>query len=304
MSTEPPLVVARAIGGLVFDTMQSVLRLNAWDLMDALLRLTVMDANFAPLSGKPDLARRYAGLSEVLPDDARQPISINAVSRSTGLSFETARRRIHRMTEAGLCRETPRGVILTGEMLATPEMLQEIGRTYGRLREVRAALAVTAPDFALIQDSAPVASPLADPARLCSRSTSKFVLRYLETDMPVMGDVVSSILALGVGVLGARNPDGEMSSDLWTSPRLLTEAERVPVGAAALSRELRLARETTRRRLEALTAREVLLRKAEGYIINPAFQITAAAEHRRRIRAGQLQQLYTGLHRLGVDFDA
>ena len=304
MSTEPPLVVARAIGGLVFETMHSVLRLNAWDLMDALLRLTIMDANFAPLSGKPDLARRYAGLSEVLPDDARQPISINAVSRSTGLSFETARRRIHRMTEAGLCLETPRGVIITGAMLATPEMLEEIERTYERLRQVRAALAVTAPDFPLILDPSPVVAPLTDPARLCSRAASKFVLRYLETDMPATGDVVSSILVLGVGVLGARNLDGGFSSEVWTSPRFLSEAERVPVGAAALSRELRLARETTRRRLEALTAREVLLRKAEGYIINPAFQITAAAEDRRRIRAGQLQQLYTGLHRLGVDFDA
>lgn len=47
-------------------------------------------------------------------------VSASSVSRSLSLPFETVRRNALRLAEAGLCHKTPRGYLITPELLDTP----------------------------------------------------------------------------------------------------------------------------------------------------------------------------------------
>jgi hypothetical protein len=51
---------------------------------------------------------------------AGKPVSASSLSRSLGLPFETVRRNALRLAEAGLCLKTPRGYLITPELLETP----------------------------------------------------------------------------------------------------------------------------------------------------------------------------------------
>lgn len=51
---------------------------------------------------------------------AGKPVSASSLSRSLGLPFETVRRNALRLAEAGLCLKTPRGYLITPELLESP----------------------------------------------------------------------------------------------------------------------------------------------------------------------------------------
>jgi DNA-binding Lrp family transcriptional regulator len=58
--------------------------------------------------------------SQATQTEAGKPVSASSLSRSLGLPFETVRRNALRLADAGLCHKTPRGYLITPELLDTP----------------------------------------------------------------------------------------------------------------------------------------------------------------------------------------
>lgn len=79
------------------------------DLVHTLLYITVVQANVRHIFEDPGLTANYSGLRDIPPDDERRPVSVYAVAREMGLPYETARRHIRLMTDAGLLVRGSRG---------------------------------------------------------------------------------------------------------------------------------------------------------------------------------------------------
>lgn len=83
------------------------------DLIHTLLYITIVQANVRHISENPDAASAYAGLKDIPPDEERRPVSVYAVAREMGLPYETARRHVRQMTDAGLLARDSGGGVWT-----------------------------------------------------------------------------------------------------------------------------------------------------------------------------------------------
>lgn len=83
------------------------------DLVHTLLYITIVQSNVRHLMADPNVASTYAGLQAVPPDEQRRRVSAYAVAREMRLPYETARRHIRKMTDAGLLARDPSGGVWT-----------------------------------------------------------------------------------------------------------------------------------------------------------------------------------------------
>ena len=63
---------------------------------------------------------RYAGIDQPPPDEVRRPVSVSAIARSLGVPYETLRRHVWRLIEAGVCVRVEGGLIAPTTALETP----------------------------------------------------------------------------------------------------------------------------------------------------------------------------------------
>lgn len=94
------------------------------DATDNLLLLGVSQANVRQIVADPELQRRYAFASTVPPDSLRKPISTAALSRALSLPLETVRRRVARLTRAGLLTGSTQGLIVPGDRWKHPTTMR------------------------------------------------------------------------------------------------------------------------------------------------------------------------------------
>lgn len=82
-------------------------------------------ANVRNVTLDPDLAAVYAGLSTPPPSDAeRRPVSVNAISKSLMLPYETTRRHVQTLLDQGLLRKVAGGLIVPAEAVDRPRIAQ------------------------------------------------------------------------------------------------------------------------------------------------------------------------------------
>lgn len=85
--------------------------LGPGDLVDTLLSLALIQANVGHIdhaaAGPPDGMRADGAV----PDALRRPVSVLALADALGLPYETTRRRLAGLAEAGYCVRVPGGVI-------------------------------------------------------------------------------------------------------------------------------------------------------------------------------------------------
>lgn len=277
---------ALASARFVFGFLQGLHELSGGDIVDRVLWLAVADAGTRHLTQDAVLNRRHAGLGPPPPDAVRLPVSVSAIARATGLSFETARRRILEMARREVCEIQPgRGVLVTAAHLSRPQSVEEMVRVYTALnlfhRELTGLGITVRPEA-----RAHVAPSLPGmPVRLCWRASLGYVLRYMQVLEPVLGGLVDVSIVLGVGVLGGASGRPQR-----------------PVTPTELARALKGSRETVRRHLLDLVEGGVLERRDDGYLITAAFlKGPETATHRERT-ARLLESLFRGLAGLGVTF--
>ena len=117
---------ARLTADYVLRSLQLVIGLANGEFLTGVIAMAVSQANVAHLIQPEGTVRDPAPGS--VPDAARRPVSVLAISQSLGLPYETTRRHIEKLVKAGYCVRVQKGVIVPAgsmdteghrEMLAT-----------------------------------------------------------------------------------------------------------------------------------------------------------------------------------------
>ena len=116
-------IMSRLSMDYVISIYSAILRGSPHDPLDTLILCTVAVANVAHLNTDRQLSHAYAGVDAPEPAEIKRPISRNAVALSLGLPYETARRRVEKLLEAGALVERDGGLIGANEE-AQPEMVK------------------------------------------------------------------------------------------------------------------------------------------------------------------------------------
>lgn len=248
--------------------------------LDALLVLAINQANIAPLTRDHEARARYGDLDAPAPDEARRPVSINAVAASLGLPFETVRRRIRRLAAGQVCALSPEGVVVPASFLASPVYLQSVMLGHERLRrfylELRdAGLVEALPPAAFETDGVPV--------RAAARLLADYVLRASEGLMREAGNVIS-VLTL-VALLAAA---------------LAEEGRTRGLSVRAVALRLQLSAETVRRHVAELVEEGLCARTSAGLLLTEAVLARPGVRALIAENAANVQRLLAGLAERGV----
>ena len=104
------------------------------DLTLGLIFASIVQSNVRHISDDPKLTKQYGLMGSVPPDELRQPISINALSESLNIPYETTRRYVHRLLDLGWCVKVgSRGVVVPGAIIASPEVMAAGFKQYSYL---------------------------------------------------------------------------------------------------------------------------------------------------------------------------
>ena len=287
--------VQRASASLILDVFALGRALG--DPLDLLLLAAVVQANNAPVAARGDLQLRYAALSEPTPDHLRRPISMHAVATSLGLSFESVRRRTHRLADRGLCRLSGEGAVVTAELLGSAAFNAAAVVAYQRLQEHYAALQTLGalhglqPPTATLDEAEP-------PIRATLRVLLDYLLRVLDDARAAFGDLTTCLLLFETVRCNTQHL-GYAAADA-ASRSLLPDGLRQPVSVAILSRRLGFSAETTRRHARALEDARTLVR-APGGLIVPAERLARPAAARfatENLR--HTRRMFSALSSLGI----
>jgi DNA-binding transcriptional regulator YhcF (GntR family) len=273
------------------------------DVVDAVLLAAISQANVAQVTRSPELQRRYATLDAPPPDELRRPVSVNAVANSLGIPFETARRRVAALVEAGIVRSTPRGVVIPSVALVSPLYKTVTRAHYDLIRELYVRLRGLGFLEDLPKPEVPGYDPDNPPIRLVVRLSADYLLRLAEPIALYIGDFVDGVILLTMLRANTEHlPDSEggTAEDDWSPESFVEDAKRRPIRAAALSARLGVPAETVRRRLARLESQGRCERTQNGYLITS--RVMARERLVRFVMDNQshLQRLYAGLADLGV----
>ncbi len=82
------------------------------DLLAGLVLMAVITANTRQIRENQKLSLEFGMMDNVPPDSLRQPVSVYAIAKTLRLPYETTRRYIASLTEAGFCKRVPGGGIV------------------------------------------------------------------------------------------------------------------------------------------------------------------------------------------------
>ena len=248
------------------------------DVLDAVLVMAVNQANIAPLTRDPDARTRYGALDAPAPDEERRPVSVNAISASLKLPYETVRRRLKRM-DGTACVLGDAGAIVPESFLGSADYLNSVRvlheRTWTLYRELQAAGMMG--DLPASRYSIESGVPVRGAARLVAdyllRATDVFVQRY--------DDLISALVAMVV-----------ICDSTLPTPQA--------INVTGLSRRLHLPIETVRRHALQLVADGWAERAGKGLIVTPEALAQPAWTTFFRDNAVNVQRLFAGLAERGV----
>lgn len=268
MAQDAPLANLRTAARLANGFMLDLVKLGRFgrDVVDAILLTAISQANVLPITRDPVLQRRYATLDQPPPDDLRRPVSISAVAHSLHVPFETARRRIAAMVEAGIVYSTPRGVIIPQAPLDSPTYRTLATAHYEIVRGLY--LRLTPLQLFDFPSHPPEFSAAAPPVRLVSRLSANYLLRLSEPITENAGDLVSALILLDMIHANTEHlPDLGVRTDPAVSNGYLPDDQRRPVRVSTLSERLGIPPETVRRHLNRLARLDRCERTETGYIV-------------------------------------
>jgi DNA-binding IclR family transcriptional regulator len=270
------------------------------DLIDTILLLAALQANVAQVSADRGLQIRYSALQAVPPDDLRRPISVTALAASLALPFETVRRRLASLEQAGLCEVSGRGYRIPSRVLEEERFARAPREIDGLLRGLHRRLSAAGCLDGLPPPQDPAASFDHPPVRISARLGSDYFLRMLALVTERAGDPVDGFLLLAVFSENVGSaPSSPADAGSWLQPRPADDQLR-PVRAAAVAQGLALSSETARRRLLSLEARGLCARTRGGWIL-PADSLAALRfEEVMSENLTNLRQMFSGLTRMGV----
>ena len=246
------------------------------DFRSGIIAQTVISANTAHLDTRSGGGWRYAGIDETAPDALRRPVSIARLADASGLPFETTRRIVMRLIEAGMCTRREGGVIVPVASLQRPELIRaaitHVGYVRRFVRDLQALGLVQHAPFGWTQigDEAPARDRTV--ARVVFRVSAEYCLRALRLLVDTYGDlrdgvIAQTIVAANTAHLDARGGEGWRYASV---DQALPDDVRKPISITRLAESLGLPFESTRRHVRRLTDAGVCLRVEGGLIVPQA----------------------------------
>ena len=238
------------------------------DFTDALILAALMQSNTAPLSGDFELQRRYGVFESPPPIAIRRPISMSALSASLGVPFETVRRRMKRLVEAGICEISPEGVRFTEARLKSPEHLRVLEATYAQTRNFYQRLRRAGCMDLLSPPRGPAWAESELPLRIVYRASNVYFLRMMEHLLPRFANLSQAFIVLAVVRINtAAFPDTMRGGEGSGPEHFIPDSYRKPARVSEVAAQLGLPAETVRRNLVALVETEFCQRLPDGYIV-------------------------------------
>ncbi len=249
------------------------------DLIKGLVWLGIVEANVRRLSADPELSLAYASAETPPPDSERDPVSVYALAQALRLPYETTRRYVSKLIDAGQAVRVERGVIVPMAAMEAPAVRQASAQFHASLRRFLEILQRIGayPDLLGAQSTANrktyltsvnQASP-SNSLRRIGRSTNSFHLRTAELLADAVdGDLVRGIIFLGIIQANVQtlNSDLDLSLRYAGVETIPPDALRRPISVYALAQSLDLPYETTRRYVQKLIEDGRCAREASGIV--------------------------------------
>jgi DNA-binding transcriptional ArsR family regulator len=241
--------IARLAREFVLDCVNLVAGAIDADHVSTLLFMATLHANIRHITHDPDLAERLGG--QAPPDSERRPVSLYSLARTYHLSYETARRHLHKLIDSGLVeRAQDQGLIVPTRALMGSEVTDVVNRNEIRTRRFFRQLNGADAESKLLPLSTGTMR------RQISRLTTEYFLTFLRiSSEAVSHDLVTTLVFLALlqaiteqhPVMGGTNP--------------------VPTASVfAAARQLSLPYETARRHVAKLIAAGLCAKAPDGKI--------------------------------------
>jgi DNA-binding Lrp family transcriptional regulator len=286
------LVGALSRASVVYVRDCALISRRGGDLLETLLFSAILDANMAPVTRDPELRVRYGAVAEACPDELRRPVTINAVTQSLGLPFETGRRRVQALVRAGLCEATAKGVIVPRRAVTTPAYNAIQQARYDRTRAFHRELA----DLGALGDDPGAPAPAEPLVRAANRAVSEYMLRACGELIALTGDIVSSLVLIQLVIANTAELSPERLPVWAGAPQALA----LPARAASVSRDLAMSAETVRRHALTLEAGGFCRRSPAGLIAACPLHARPQAARFVATNVANVQRLFARLKDLGV----
>lgn len=262
------------------------------DLIKGLVWLGIVEANVRRLSADPLLSDQFASSETPVPDSLREPVSVYALAQSLRLPYETTRRYVAKLIDAGQACRVERGVVVPMEAMEAPPVRLASGQFHASLRRFLEILARIGAHPELLGGGArrtrlapaPAQAP-ANRLRRIARTTNSFYLRTAEVLADASdGDLVRGIVFLGIiqANVQALNSDINLSLRYGAASDIPPDDLRRPISVYALAQSLDLPYETTRRYVQKLIEAGRCARQPAGIVVSQAVlaqpQMLAALE--------------------------
>lgn len=106
------------------------------DSLTSLIFLTILHRNLVRISGDALDTLAYASPDTPAPNEKRTPVTVYAVAKDLGLSYETVRRHVKRLLDAGVCQRGGDGLIVPAEVTSRPDFLRAGTRNYENVQRL------------------------------------------------------------------------------------------------------------------------------------------------------------------------
>ncbi|MFC3068269.1 hypothetical protein [Phenylobacterium soli] len=240
------------------------------DLLEPLVFAAIVQANIAPSRNQPE-RKRLDAAGEALPDEIRRPISIYAVANSLALPYETVRRRVLALVEAGRCVLTPDGAYVPREVIVSPAHMSIQAARLQRLQRFHDELV----GIGVLQAGESLPGPLpSSHMRPVNTVLSEFMLRTADRMVALTGELMSGLVLLAMWSTGPGAP---------------------PCPSLRLSTQLGMPRERVRRRLMELGRMGFVRQLKEGWVTQTPSAQRQALEALAAANEAEVRRLFARL---------
>ena len=234
-----------------------------------------------------------------------RPVSIHAVSQSLNLPYETVRARVQAMIDQGQAERVRGGLLAVAALQADGPFADAVLSTHAIILESFRALKLLGFDFSAHTQPSQTAEP--PPPGLVVRIVMDMSNRYIELLSPTFGGLLPMTIWAGAMRANVR----ELMADPATAWRYAGQDEpppdalRKPISVRALSAELGLPFETTRRHVATMLDRGWLAAIPGQGVITPVSALGSDRLGRTNLQLpGLYARMISDLTRVGFDFDA
>jgi DNA-binding Lrp family transcriptional regulator len=297
-------IVTRHSSEYVLRALQLLIEQHG-DIRTGLVAQAINTANTAHLDVLSEEASRVVRPDGVIPDAARRPIGIARLAESAGLPFESTRRIVQRLVDAGDCVRMDRGVIVPSAAVELPGVVRAVVANAAYVRKLSRDLetvgligpAQSAPSLAA--DDATQALAV---ARRLARPSAAYLLRTVGLLAEMYGDIRTGVLAQTIVVantahLDTRKGEGWRYAGVDQNP---PDALRRPISVGRLADSLGGSFETKRRHAQRLIDDGICIRVPGGLIVPGAVLEAPKAVSAMLANVGYVRRFVGDLRVIGL----